>query len=206
MALSDLTFKLYTDSGLSSSYSGTTNIINFTDLSDNPQQFTLYFGSASVVSRVLRAVSNPGTDQIVLTPTLTTPVWTLNTSYSLGQIVKPVSANGFIYICTTAGTSNSTEPTWPTTPIGQTVSDNTVVWTLYSVAHAVTEIKLATTQIGLASATAGAALNIGTSISNGSGNAITVWVQLTNAVQDVSNNTGYPELGIYINNVVETAA
>jgi hypothetical protein len=51
--------------------------------------------------------------------------WAANTSYSLGRII---AGTGTPYICTTAGTSGSTEPTWS----GTTVSDNTVVWTLYN--------------------------------------------------------------------------
>ena len=42
--------------------------------------------------------------------------------------VTPVTKNGRKYICTGAGTSGGTEPTWPTT-IGQTVADGTVTWT-----------------------------------------------------------------------------
>ena len=42
--------------------------------------------------------------------------------------VTPVTKNGRKYICTTAGTSGATEPTWPTT-IGNTVADGTAVWT-----------------------------------------------------------------------------
>lgn len=51
-----------------------------------------------------------------------------STAYSLGDRVEPATANGFIYECTTAGTSDSSEPTMPTT-VGATVTDNTAVWT-----------------------------------------------------------------------------
>jgi hypothetical protein len=40
-----------------------------------------------------------------------------------------VDSNGNIERCTTSGTSGSSHPTWPTT-IGNTVTDNTAVWTL----------------------------------------------------------------------------
>ena len=53
--------------------------------------------------------------------------WQASTAYSKGAIVKPTTANGYYYICTTAGTSGSSQPTWPTT-VGATVNDNTVVW------------------------------------------------------------------------------
>ena len=55
--------------------------------------------------------------------------WVASTAYSLGGIVKPTGGyGGCVYECTTAGTSGTTEPTWPTSN-GATVSDNTVTWT-----------------------------------------------------------------------------
>jgi len=42
--------------------------------------------------------------------------------------VTPITKNGRKYICTIAGTSGASEPTWPTT-IGNTVVDGTVTWT-----------------------------------------------------------------------------
>lgn len=55
--------------------------------------------------------------------------WIANTAYVLNDIVRPTTANGRSYKCTTAGTTHSTtQPTWPTTFHG-TVSDNGVVWT-----------------------------------------------------------------------------
>jgi len=54
--------------------------------------------------------------------------WVASTSYNVGNIVIPTTANGYTYECTTAGTSDSSECTWPTT-VGETVTDGTVVWT-----------------------------------------------------------------------------
>jgi len=55
--------------------------------------------------------------------------WRPSTAYNAGALVKPTAgSNSFFYECTTAGTSGSTEPTWPTTD-GATVTDGTVVWT-----------------------------------------------------------------------------
>lgn len=57
------------------------------------------------------------------------PDWAASTNYVLGALIEPTIRNGYIYKCTTAGTSGSDEPTtWPTT-IGNTVGDGTVVWT-----------------------------------------------------------------------------
>jgi len=55
--------------------------------------------------------------------------WAASTAYSLGAIVKPTGGySGCVYECTTAGTSGTAEPTWPTAD-GGTVADNTVTWT-----------------------------------------------------------------------------
>lgn len=56
--------------------------------------------------------------------------WAATTAYTAGQIRLPTSANqvGYYYTCTTAGTSDGSEPTWPTT-VDETVNDGTAVWT-----------------------------------------------------------------------------
>lgn len=204
MALSDLTFKLYTDTGLTIPFSGILQITHETDLSDNDQDFVLYFGSMTT-ARQLEANSNPGVDQITLTPTDSVDDWAVATAYSLGDYIEPTTPNGLKYECTTAGTSHaSTEPTWPTTGIGSTVTDNTVVWTLLGDRHETTEIKLATSSGGLGSAVAGASLDIGTTIDTGSANRVDVHIRITNAVATVNDNTGQSEIAVNINEVVET--
>ena len=59
------------------------------------------------------------------TPTAT---WTAATDYDTEDVVQPSAPNGYVYECSTAGESGSTEPTWPTT-LTNTVEDGTVVWT-----------------------------------------------------------------------------
>ena len=70
--------------------------------------------------------------QAVLGPKVNTAdyaAWVANTAYSLLDFRIPTTANGYVYECTTAGTSHaSVEPTWPTT-VGNTVADGTVTWT-----------------------------------------------------------------------------
>lgn len=56
--------------------------------------------------------------------------WPANTAQVLTTNCTPSVANGFFYRCTTAGTTGTTEPVWPTTA-GATVTDGTVVWTAY---------------------------------------------------------------------------
>lgn len=50
------------------------------------------------------------------------------TAYVVGNIVRPATGNGYLYQCSTAGTSGGSVPTY-VTGIGQTVTDGTVTWT-----------------------------------------------------------------------------
>ncbi|WP_327047285.1 hypothetical protein OG320_05170 [Microbispora sp. NBC_01189] len=50
-----------------------------------------------------------------------------STAYTLGDVVRPASANGYVYQCIVAGTSGGSVPTYPTV-IGQTVTDGGVTW------------------------------------------------------------------------------
>jgi len=56
--------------------------------------------------------------------------WAASTVKALEDFVVPSAGleNGFRYECTTAGTTGSSEPTWPIVE-GATVADNTVTWT-----------------------------------------------------------------------------
>lgn len=56
------------------------------------------------------------------------PAWEALTAYALNERVVPATRNGYVYIVTTAGTTSSSAPTWPTTDAA-TVTDGTVVWT-----------------------------------------------------------------------------
>jgi hypothetical protein len=51
-----------------------------------------------------------------------------STAYALGDRVKLTSPNGFVYTCTTAGTSAATAPAFGTL-LGATTADGTAVWT-----------------------------------------------------------------------------
>ena len=74
----------------------------------------------------------------------TASAWQASTAYSLGDKVLRTtglgseSTSGLYMVCTTAGTSNDTEPTWDTT-VGNTTADTNgtgagdVVWTTYAV-------------------------------------------------------------------------
>jgi len=55
--------------------------------------------------------------------------WVASKAYAANDWVRPPtrSASPYLMECTTAGTTDSTEPTWPAA--GSTVTDNTAVWT-----------------------------------------------------------------------------
>ena len=59
--------------------------------------------------------------------------WAASTAFSVGDIRRATTeqASGLWFRCTTAGTSASNEPSWPT-DIGSTITDNTCVWTAIS--------------------------------------------------------------------------
>jgi hypothetical protein len=81
------------------------------------------FNAAAVV--VTRISSSQFSYTITATSQLAAGTATIQ---RLEVAVTPVTKNGRKYICTTAGTSGATEPTWPTT-VGNTVTDGTAIWT-----------------------------------------------------------------------------
>lgn len=61
--------------------------------------------------------------------------WAASTAYTAGKFARPSSTSSpslFRFECTTAGTSGSTEPTWPSVLAG-TVLDGTTIWTARAV-------------------------------------------------------------------------
>ncbi len=56
--------------------------------------------------------------------------WAASTAFAVGDIRRASTeqASGLFFRCTTAGTSAATEPNWPNN-VGDTVTDNTCVWT-----------------------------------------------------------------------------
>jgi lysophospholipase L1-like esterase len=59
--------------------------------------------------------------------------WVASTAFAAGARIFPLTYTGYHYVCTTAGTSDSTEPTWGTTLFG-TTTDNTATWTTIPIA------------------------------------------------------------------------
>lgn len=56
--------------------------------------------------------------------------WTASVAVSMLDAVKATAYDGRRYVCTTAGTTGATEPTWDTI-IGNTTVDGTAEWTCY---------------------------------------------------------------------------
>lgn len=55
------------------------------------------------------------------------PIWLAGKAYVVGDKIRSTADNGHIFVCTTAGTSDATEPVWTTTP-GDTYTDGTAAW------------------------------------------------------------------------------
>lgn len=66
------TFKLYTDTGLTSELGATLQVSHNSDFSDNPQDFQLFLGSTTAGLKI-EANSNPGIDNITISVADTTP-------------------------------------------------------------------------------------------------------------------------------------
>lgn len=69
--------------------------------------------------------------QILLAQQIIRDIWVASTEYKADDYVRPTGLStftGLVYKCTTAGTSDTTEPTWPT-DADDTVDDNTATWT-----------------------------------------------------------------------------
>ena len=131
-----VTWKFYTDSGLTTELAGNLVIAQNQDGSTGDIDGVLYFGSTEV-SKTLQADSNPGVDQISISIT-------------------------------------DSDPNPGTTPEA-------------------TDLKLATSNGGLAGAVAGAALDLGVTLTSGVGNAVAVYYRQATPTAPVGN---YTELGL----------
>jgi hypothetical protein len=81
------------------------------------EAITLYSGSRAFFAHI------PDPDVAVTVTVAVVAEWAAETAYALGAKIVD---GGRLYSATVAGTSGSTEPTWPTN--GSTVTDGTVTW------------------------------------------------------------------------------
>ncbi|RKW27110.1 MAG: hypothetical protein D8B42_09245 [Kingella sp. (in: b-proteobacteria)] len=174
--------------------------LNF-DAAGGSIDLVMYFGSPNP-AHTLRTAKNSGIDNITLSVTDALADRANNTAYTVGAIVEPAGGNGYLYQCTTAGTT-ATPPRFLTT-VGATIADGTAVWTCLGKRHAPSEIKLALSKAGLDSATAGGALSLGAELKGGA--AVAIYVRITSAVNDLYNAGQTPQLAISINECAIGAA
>jgi hypothetical protein len=198
-----ISFKFYEDSALTIPLGTTLSIGHRSDLSDNPKDFDFYFGStnSAVKLQVDDSIGTPGVTNITISPTDILPAWEASKVYTTGAQIEPTTPNGYRYQAQNGGTTGASQPTWPTSGIGSTVTDGSIVWKLVSTKHQTSEIKLATSSGGLSGAIAGGSLSLGPTVNGGVSNAVHVYMRVTNAVTASSSGT---DLALYINAVEES--
>lgn len=88
---------------------------------------TVRLTASGAIAREADAYQDNG-GKICALPAESVSAWADETSYTVGDLVKPGTANEHFYKCTSAGTSAAaaSEPTWPTD--GSTVDDGTATW------------------------------------------------------------------------------
>lgn len=180
------TFAFYADAALTTPLT-TLTTQHLTDASTDPIDAQVWIGSTAA-SKQLRAASNPGVTQITLTITQKIAAWSSGAAVSAGAVRRPTTSNNRVYQAGGAGTTGASEPAWPTT-IGATVVDNNITWTALADEDTPDEVRLATSLAGLAGATPGAGISLGTTLLSGVGNAQPVWVRVTNPDSNVQDQT-----------------
>ncbi len=113
-------------------YKGTTTLTDITGSIDTPTsdswQFTNFNGKVVGFQGGHYPISYAGTGSFAPVQQSISD-WAASTAYVVGNVVKDTAGTETIYFhCTTAGTSDSSEPTWDTTA-GNTTADNSVTWT-----------------------------------------------------------------------------
>jgi hypothetical protein len=69
--------------------------------------------------------------------------WAASTAFTVGQVRRPTTGNGFLYRVAVAGTSSGSAPTFPTV-VGTTVADGGVTWVCIGTAIVVLDLTDAT--------------------------------------------------------------
>lgn len=121
-----------------------------------------------------------------------------------GNIVAAQNADGSTPPIVTAlyfGSTNATRRAQANSNPGVDNLSATIVDAAPGSGHAATEIKLASTQGGLAGATPGAALSLGTTVNGGTENAKPIWIEIDDATGTIGTAT---ELSVKVDGIRET--
>jgi hypothetical protein len=100
--------------------------------------FTTTFSYADISASEASGTGYTATGIALTSPAITTVqansfgrVWTAATAYIAGDVVRPITTNGHLYMCAVAGTSAGSEPTWTVIPGRDNVAvdGTTLIWT-----------------------------------------------------------------------------
>jgi Baseplate J-like protein len=94
--------------------------------------------NASLLARVFQRLQNPPAggnvydyeDWVRSVSRSDWTEWAADTETAVGDVCKPSVSNGWLYICTSGGTTGNDEPVWKTD--GTTTDDNGVEWTKWN--------------------------------------------------------------------------
>ena len=156
----------------------------------------LYFGSPDS-NIALQTVNNQGVDNVALSPVQSLRQPERDTAVNIGQCFI---VNNIVFQCVEAGTTASNAVSYPSY-VGAVATDGTATLNAIYTAHRPNEIKLALSESGLETATAGGALQLGNTIQGGA--SIAIYYSITNGVEQVSDTGAYANLCIALNDCVE---
>lgn len=146
----------------------------------------LYYGSNDAQETVVSVTDAP----ITLTPVSMLEKWKPRKYYKAGEIIEPTVSNGFMYKCTTPGTSGDGEPEWGAGHVGTTINSGTAQFTHYGAKFVPSDVRLALNRAGLDKADDGSGVSLGKSLQGGS--PIAIYMRLTNRFTDVRNDSTDP--------------
>jgi phage tail sheath protein FI len=103
-----------------------------------PAVFNMPASGTQVVNLGQMGLVGPGlpnsgalTSTVTVAPTSAPASWAASAAETVGALIKPTAGNagGYLFRCTTAGTTGATQPASWSQTVGATVTDGTAVWT-----------------------------------------------------------------------------
>ncbi|UOO89491.1 hypothetical protein LVJ82_00480 [Vitreoscilla massiliensis] len=157
----------------------------------------LYFGSPNP-SRQLSVQESSTDTKIKLSVAEANQAWVAGKAVTSGKIVQP--ENGYMYRASKGGTTGATAPTWPTV-VDTGVDDGTTRWVNIGKAFDMSDIKLASSESGLASGNQ--VLDLAATLASGA--PVPIWFKATNTDAYLRSDATDPIIRIQINKVTEKA-